>query len=173
MNNHDGTFREEALLRGVALSGDGKEMAGMGVGIGDYDCDGRLDIVRTHYMNQATGLYRNHRQGRFRRRHRRRRAHPRATLRQLGHGPASISTTTATPTSFWSPARSIPNSKPSFPNIRAEAHALSFAIWATEPSYRAPMTTQPALDCAPRQPRLRLRRLRQRRRPRHSHHESE
>ena len=69
MNNHDGTFREEALLRGVALSDDGQEMAGMGVGIGDYDCDGRLDIVRTHYMNQATGLYHNHRQGRIRRRH--------------------------------------------------------------------------------------------------------
>ena len=65
MNNHDGTFREEALLRGVALSEDGKEMAGMGVGIGDYDCDGRLDIARTHYMNQASGLYRNLGKGEF------------------------------------------------------------------------------------------------------------
>jgi len=57
MNNHDGTFREEGLMRGVALSDEGKEMAGMGVGVGDYDCDGHLDIVRTHFMNQATGLY--------------------------------------------------------------------------------------------------------------------
>ena len=65
MNNHDGTFREEALLRGLALSDNGKEMAGMGVGIGDYDCDGRLDIVRTHYMNQATGLYHNIGKGNF------------------------------------------------------------------------------------------------------------
>lgn len=65
MNNHDGTFREEALLRGVALSDNGQEMAGMGVGIGDYDCDGRLDIVRTHYMNQATGLYHNVGKGEF------------------------------------------------------------------------------------------------------------
>ena len=65
MNNHDGTFREEALLRGVALSNDGKEMAGMGVGVGDYDCDGRLDIVRTHYMNQPTGLYHNQGKGEF------------------------------------------------------------------------------------------------------------
>jgi hypothetical protein len=65
MNNHDGTFREEALLRGVALDEDGKEMAGMGVGIGDYDCDGRLDIVRTHYMNQPTGLYHNQGKGEF------------------------------------------------------------------------------------------------------------
>ena len=65
MNNHDGTFREEALMRGVALDDDGKEMAGMGVGVGDYDCDGRLDIVRTHYMNQPTGLYHNHGKGEF------------------------------------------------------------------------------------------------------------
>lgn len=65
MNNHDGTFREEALLRNLALSEDGKEMAGMGVGIGDYDCDGRLDVVRTHYMNQATGLYHNLGKGEF------------------------------------------------------------------------------------------------------------
>jgi len=65
INNHDGTFRDEALLRGVALSDDGREMAGMGVGIGDYDCDGRLDIVRTHFMNQASGLYRNLGKGQF------------------------------------------------------------------------------------------------------------
>jgi hypothetical protein len=65
MNNHDGTFRDEALLRGVAVSDDGKEMAGMGVGIGDYECNGRLDIVRTHYMNEPTGLYRNQGKGEF------------------------------------------------------------------------------------------------------------
>ena len=65
MNNQDGTFREEALMRGVALSSNGKEMAGMGVGVGDYDCDGRLDIVRTHYMNQPTGLYHNIGKGEF------------------------------------------------------------------------------------------------------------
>jgi hypothetical protein len=65
INNHDGTFQDEALLRGVALSDSGQEMAGMGVGIGDYDCDGHLDIVRTHYMNQATGLYRGVDKGQF------------------------------------------------------------------------------------------------------------
>jgi len=37
----------------------------MGVGIGDYDCDGRLDILRTHYMNQPTGLYHNLGKGEF------------------------------------------------------------------------------------------------------------
>ena len=46
MNNHDGTFREEGVLRGVALSDDGAEQAGMGVGVGDYDLDGHLDSVQ-------------------------------------------------------------------------------------------------------------------------------
>ncbi len=65
MNNHDGTFREEALLRGIALSTEGQPMAGMGVGIGDYDLDGHIDIVKTHFVNQPTGLYHNNGKGEF------------------------------------------------------------------------------------------------------------
>lgn len=65
MNNHDGTFREEGLMRGLALSGDGQEVAGMGVGVGDYNLDGHLDVVRTHFMNQNTGLYRDRDHGEF------------------------------------------------------------------------------------------------------------
>jgi hypothetical protein len=57
MNNHDGTFREEALQRGLAVSADGQEMAGMGIAPGDYDLDGHIDIFRTHYQLQASGLY--------------------------------------------------------------------------------------------------------------------
>src|SRR6185437_15919874 len=44
MNNHDGTFTEDALLRGVAISPMGNAQAGMGVAVGDYDLDGRLDF---------------------------------------------------------------------------------------------------------------------------------
>ncbi len=33
-------------MRGVALSDDGKEQAGMGVGVGDYDLKGSLDLSR-------------------------------------------------------------------------------------------------------------------------------
>jgi len=65
MNNRDGTFREEGLLRGIALNSDGKELAGMGVGVGDYDLDGHLDVVKTHFQNQATGLYHNNGKGIF------------------------------------------------------------------------------------------------------------
>ena len=65
MNNRDGTFREEGLLRGVALSSDGQELGGMGVGVGDYDLDGHLDLVKTHFQKQSTGLYRNDGKGQF------------------------------------------------------------------------------------------------------------
>jgi enediyne biosynthesis protein E4 len=59
MNNHDGTFREEGLIRGVALSADGRQMSGMGVGVGDYNLDGHTDLVKTHILDQPTGIYRN------------------------------------------------------------------------------------------------------------------
>ena len=65
MNNRDGTFREEALDRGVAMGGEGQRMAGMGVGIGDYSLNGHLDLLRTHFYNQPPGLYRNDGKGNF------------------------------------------------------------------------------------------------------------
>jgi hypothetical protein len=65
INNRDGTFREEGVLRGVALSEDGGEQAGMGVGIGDYDLDGHLDLFKTHFADDANGIYHNDGTGNF------------------------------------------------------------------------------------------------------------
>src|SRR5271154_3976062 len=65
MNNHDGTFREEGISRGVALSGDGNEQAGMGVGVGDYNLDGHTDLFVTHFADDASGLFRNDGKGEF------------------------------------------------------------------------------------------------------------
>jgi hypothetical protein len=65
MNNHNGTFREEGVLRGVALDNDGAEQAGMGVGVGDYDLDGHIDLYKTHFVDDSNGLYHNDGKGNF------------------------------------------------------------------------------------------------------------
>jgi hypothetical protein len=65
MNNRDGTFREEGVLRGVGLSEDGMEQAGMGVGVGDYDLDGHLDLFKTHFLDDTNILYHNDGKGNF------------------------------------------------------------------------------------------------------------
>ena len=64
-NQHDGTFRQEGLERGVAVSEDGIEQAGMGIALGDYDLDGNLDIFKTHFSDDTNGLYRNDGNGYF------------------------------------------------------------------------------------------------------------
>jgi enediyne biosynthesis protein E4 len=58
-NNHDGTFTDIGLESGVALNEDGNEQAGMGVGIGDFNLDGNLDILKTHFSDDTSVLYRN------------------------------------------------------------------------------------------------------------------
>ena len=58
-NNRDGTFTDVGLQTGVALTADGRAQAGMGVGAGDYDRDGWLDLVKTNFDDDMTSLYRN------------------------------------------------------------------------------------------------------------------
>ena len=58
-NNHNGTFTEDGLIRGVALNEDGHEQAGMGLGIGDFNLDGSLDIFKTHFSDDTSVLYQN------------------------------------------------------------------------------------------------------------------
>src|SRR5881394_183234 len=65
INSGKGTFTEEGVLRGVALSEDGMEQAGMGIAIGDYDLDGHLDIFKTHFAEDTNGLYHNDGKGNF------------------------------------------------------------------------------------------------------------
>ena len=64
-NNHDGTFSEIGVSAGCAFNEDGVAMAGMGVGVGDYNADGWFDIVRTNFSDQTTTLYLNHGDGTF------------------------------------------------------------------------------------------------------------
>jgi len=65
-NNRDLTFTEEGIERGIALNDDGMEQAGMGLGIGDVNLDGRLDIFKTHFADDTHVLYINDGKGMFR-----------------------------------------------------------------------------------------------------------
>jgi hypothetical protein len=56
-NNHDGTFTDRAADVGVAFNEDGREQAGMGSTIGDYDGDGHLDIFKTNFSDDTATLY--------------------------------------------------------------------------------------------------------------------
>ena len=62
-NNHDGTFTERGLESGVSLGEDGQLQAGMGLGIGDFDADGNLDILKTHFRDDTPALYRGNGKG--------------------------------------------------------------------------------------------------------------
>jgi hypothetical protein len=64
-NNHDGTFSEVGRQAGCALNENGTPQGGMGVAVGDYDCDGWLDIVKTNYSDQTANLYHNNGDGTF------------------------------------------------------------------------------------------------------------
>lgn len=57
-NNRDGTFTDVALESGAALSEYGMRQAGMGLGVADFDGDGRLDILKTHFADDLPALYR-------------------------------------------------------------------------------------------------------------------
>jgi hypothetical protein len=65
INRRDGTFSEEALLRGVALDENGKALSGMGAAAADYDGDGKLDIFRSNFSDERETLYRNRGAGDF------------------------------------------------------------------------------------------------------------
>lgn len=64
-NNQDGTFSDIATERGLAYSPDGVAQAGMGLAIGDYTQDGKLDVFKTHFADDVPGLYRNDGRGYF------------------------------------------------------------------------------------------------------------
>ena len=63
-NRRDGTFEDIGVKASCAYSQDGKPQAGMGVGIGDFDRNGWMDIVKTNFAGDTSSLYANTGEGR-------------------------------------------------------------------------------------------------------------
>jgi hypothetical protein len=59
LNQRDGRLAERGLELGVAVNEDGNEQSGMGLGLGDFDTDGALDLLKTHFSEDTPALYRN------------------------------------------------------------------------------------------------------------------
>ena len=64
-NHRDGTFTDVAVMAGVAFNEDGREQAGMGTTVADYNGDGRLDLFKTNFSDDTPTLYRNDGDGVF------------------------------------------------------------------------------------------------------------
>jgi hypothetical protein len=58
-NNGDGTFKEIAFISGTAVNESGSEQGSMGVTLGDYDHDGKLDLFITNFDDEYNILYHN------------------------------------------------------------------------------------------------------------------
>src|ERR1041385_3280493 len=65
LNKGDGTFEEVGYPSGVALNENGREQAGMGVAIGDYDNSGRISFHITNFSDDSNVLYHNDGEGNF------------------------------------------------------------------------------------------------------------
>ena len=64
-NRHDGTFEDVSYMSGFALSGDGREQASMGIAVGDYNRDGRVDLYVSTFSDDYNTLFRNEGDGNF------------------------------------------------------------------------------------------------------------
>jgi len=64
-NNKDGTFTDVAPDAYVAFSEDGREQAGMGSTVADYDNDGWPDLFKTNFSDDTSSLYKNNGDGTF------------------------------------------------------------------------------------------------------------
>jgi len=65
INQKNGTFKNEADLRGCAVNADGVAEAGMGVDIADLDGNGTEDIFLTHLTREKSTLFVNRGTGYF------------------------------------------------------------------------------------------------------------
>ena len=59
INKGDGTFEDDSYVSGFALNNEGREIASMGLAVGDYLNNGRVDMLVTDFGDDYKALYRN------------------------------------------------------------------------------------------------------------------
>ncbi len=59
INQHDGTFLDDALIMGASVNAAGVHEAGMGVVAADFDNDTDFDLFVTHLRDETNTFYRN------------------------------------------------------------------------------------------------------------------
>jgi hypothetical protein len=59
INKGDGTFEDQSYVSGFALNGEGREIASMGLAVGDYRNNGLVDLLVTDFSDDYKALYRN------------------------------------------------------------------------------------------------------------------
>lgn len=64
-NKGDGTFEEIGMPAEIAVDGEGRTYAGMGIDLQDFNNDGLPDLIITNLANQKYALYRNNGDGSF------------------------------------------------------------------------------------------------------------
>jgi enediyne biosynthesis protein E4 len=65
INKGDGTFEDQSLISGFAYDFDGREIASMGLSVGDYMNNGLIDVLDTDFSDDYKALYRNDGGGNF------------------------------------------------------------------------------------------------------------
>ncbi len=59
INKGDGTFDDQSYISGFAFNFDGREIASMGLAVGDYLNNGLVDVLDTDFSDDYKALYRN------------------------------------------------------------------------------------------------------------------
>jgi hypothetical protein len=65
INKGDGTFEDASYMSGFAFNGAGREIANMGLAVGDYENNGHVDLVSTDFSDDYDVIYRNDGSGEF------------------------------------------------------------------------------------------------------------
>lgn len=65
INKGDGTFTDASYMSGYALNGEGREVSNMGIAAGDYENNGRIDLVNTDFSDDSNVVFLNDGTGNF------------------------------------------------------------------------------------------------------------